>query len=67
MVNFSRFFETELITESVNISIGDSFQVQQRISFELTELRKHPDYIRWVSEVFTVINVEFLEFNFNVY
>jgi len=59
IVNFSRFFETELITESVNVSIGDSFQVQQRLSFELTELRKHPDYIRfyinWFRLVFTCV------------
>ena len=47
MVNVSRFFETRLITKSVNVSNGDSFEVETRVSFELTELRKHPEYIRY--------------------
>ena len=45
-VNVSRFFETKIVTNSVNVTNGNTFEVRSRLSFELSDLRKHPDYIR---------------------
>ena len=48
IINISRFFETKFVTRSFNISSGDTFESGTRLSFDVTALRRDPNYIRSV-------------------
>ena len=60
LVNAPRFFETKLIIESVNVSIGDSFETQTRYSYTLSSLRKNLHYIKYKKFVFLNILIFWL-------
>ena len=46
VINLPRFLETELKWKSSNISSGDSFDTETKLTFQVTELRKDPNYVR---------------------
>ena len=52
IINISRFFETKFVTKSFNITSdsGDSFESGTKLSFDVTTLRRDPNYIRLVTE-----------------
>ena len=45
-VNMPRFFETEIVTKRFSTTSGNSTETLTRISFDVTDLRRDPDYIR---------------------
>ena len=45
-INFPRFFETELVSLTLNRTLDTSVETVTIVSYEVTELRKNPEYIR---------------------
>ena len=47
LINITRFFETKFVTRHFNISMGNnSFHSGSRLTFDVTSLRRDPNYIR---------------------
>ena len=45
-INFPRFFETELVSLTLNRTLDTSVETVTILTYEVTELRKNPEYIR---------------------
>ena len=46
IINISRFFETEFVTKSINVTMDDSVYESTKLGFDVTPLRRDPNYIR---------------------
>ena len=46
IVNFPRFFETSFLTKEHIVWSGNSTEVKSKLTFDVSALRKNPQYIR---------------------
>ena len=52
LINIPRYFETVIISETVNITTADNKTVEEeRVYYEVTPLRMDADYIRFFSDL----------------
>jgi hypothetical protein len=45
-INFPRFFETQLVSLTLNRTLDSSVETVTIVTYEVTELRKNSEYIR---------------------
>ena len=45
-INWPRFFETKIVIKATNETV-DGLEGDRQATYELTSLRRNPDYIRW--------------------
>ena len=59
-INTPRFFETKLITETVATNASGTVELENFVTFDVTDLRRDPIYIRYSSSLLTVNAIESL-------
>ena len=51
IINFPRFFETQIVEESLISNNSGQAEVISFITYDVTQLRRDPDYIRYVIRI----------------
>ena len=47
IINSPRFLESKIVTESIWTNYSGSAEVFTRVTYDITDLRRNPDYVRY--------------------